>query len=216
MFRSHALLLATLVACSAASATAAPVSVPSPGNSTIPSFIMLVGQNGAGVADPAGDFTVTVRDIANNPVPGTLVTLDFANAPGLFVCIDPGQPGVSVSCATGHPVVTKVTDAEGKVTMTLIGGSDPLRSAPALQSVAIFDAIQLLGNVRLAALDLDGSGGVGANDLAFWLGDFASSAQPSRADYDGSGVVGANDLSIWLGRFGTGASAAGCAGSRCP
>ncbi|HTO91529.1 MAG TPA: hypothetical protein VMJ70_10400, partial [Candidatus Sulfotelmatobacter sp.] len=56
-----------LVACGVLVASAAMASVPSPANSTVPTCINLVGTNGTS-ADPAGAFTVTVKDLANVPI----------------------------------------------------------------------------------------------------------------------------------------------------
>ena len=73
----------------------------------------------------------------------------------------------------------------------------------------------LIGSPSISAFDLDGGGGVGANDLSIWLTDFGSGNAYGRSDYDCSGDVGANDLSSWLTVFGSAGSAESCAGV-CP
>jgi hypothetical protein len=67
----------------------------------------------------------------------------------------------------------------------------------------------------VSTFDLDGAGGVGANDLSIWLADFGSGEPHARSDYDGSGAVGAADLSEWLGVFAAGTSTQSCTTS-CP
>ena len=57
-----------------------------PANSTVPACITLVGRDGTGAADPRGQFTVTIRDIANNPMANALVRVDLGAAPDLFLC----------------------------------------------------------------------------------------------------------------------------------
>lgn len=74
---------------------------------------------------------------------------------------------------------------------------------------------RFIGAPTVAAYDLDGSHGVGANDLSVWLDDFGSTLDIGRGDYAGSGFIGANDLSMWLSVFGSATSLESCAAS-CP
>ena len=48
----------------------------------------------------------------------------------------------------------------------------------------------LIGSPTVAAYDLDGASGVGANDLSAWLTDFGSGQPYGRSDFDCSGGVG--------------------------
>src|SRR5262245_12550300 len=59
---------------------------------TAPRCITLVGlANGA--ADPAGTFTVTVRDLARSPAPGVQVAVDFSGCPDIQIAASSYQGG---------------------------------------------------------------------------------------------------------------------------
>ncbi len=66
-----------LSVCGLLFAGAAFASVPSATNSTLPAGVKLVGTP-AGVADPSGQFTVTVRDLANNLIANSAVVIDVS------------------------------------------------------------------------------------------------------------------------------------------
>src|SRR5258706_13250985 len=61
-----AVVVGLLLALSARESLA---TLPFPGNCTVPSSITLVGAQ-AGTPDGGGSFTVVVRDLANNTIPG--------------------------------------------------------------------------------------------------------------------------------------------------
>ena len=186
-------------------ATAAMAGVPSAANSTTPPCITLVGSL-AGVPDAAaGQFTVTVRDLANNPLNGASVVIDLSGCADLAICSDQLDANALVNC--GAKTTRKFTDATGKVTFVVLGGSNG--------GGKIFANGTLLQTPTVSAFDLDNAGGVGANDLSAWLTDFGSGNPYGRSDYDCSGGIGANDLSLWLTEFGAGTSASSCAAS-CP
>jgi hypothetical protein len=190
-------------------ATAAMAGVPSAANSTTPACIFLVGSTG-GVPDPAGTFTVTVRDLANNPLNGASVVIDLANCSDIAICDDQLDGAALVNCAA--KTTRKFTDALGNVTFTVLGGSNGGGNATTLIGGGrIFANGTLIGSPTAAAFDLDSAAGIGANDLSAWLGDFGSGFPYGRSDYDCSSDVGANDLSLWLTAFGSGASAGSCA-----
>jgi hypothetical protein len=195
-------------------ASAAMAGVPSPGNSTVPACVTLVGSL-AGVPDAAaGQFTVIVRDLANNPLNGASVVIDFSNATDLAICSDQLDAGALVNCAA--KTTRKFTDITGSVTFTVLGGSNGAGNATTLLGGGrIFANGTLLGSPTVPAYDLDGASGVGANDLSAWLTDFGSGNPYGRSDFDCSGTIGANDLSFWLTEFGNGTSSASCAVS-CP
>ena len=198
------LTVAGLVAASASFA-----GVPSPANSTVPACLPLVGSS-LGVADPAGAITITVRDLANNPLVGASVVLDMSNAADIAICDDQLDAGALVNCAA--KTTRKFTDALGQVSFTVLGGSNGAGNASSLLNAGrIYANGVLIGSPTVNAFDLDGAGGVGANDLSAWLGDFGTLTPYGRADYDCSGAVGANDLSVWLVLFGNLASGESCA-----
>lgn len=195
-------------------ASAAMAGVPSAANSTTPACVTLVGSVG-GVADAAaGQFTVIVRDLANNPLNGASVVCDFSSCLDIAICQDQLDANALVNC--GAKTTRKFTDALGHVTFTILGGSNGAGNASTLQNGGkIFANGTLIQQPTVAAFDLDGTNGVGANDLSAWLTDFGTGNPYGRSDYDCSGGVGANDLSFWLTEFGAGTSANSCTVS-CP
>lgn len=187
--------------------------VPSPATSTVPAVIALVGSTN-GVPAPQGEFEVVIRDLANNPVPGAAVCVDLSHAYDLHFCIDPLDPVVTMDCANKR--VCKRTDAAGRARFTLLGGSIARPAARSPHNAGrIFWEGMLIGLPTVSAYDLDGTNGVGANDLSLWLEDFGMQADIGRGDYDASGALGANDLSLWLQVFGSGASLESCT-TACP
>ena len=197
-----------LTAAGLLAATAAMAGVPSAANSTTPSCISLVG-NTSGVPDAVGTFTVIVRDLANNPLSGASVVVDISGCSELAICDDQLDANALVTC--GSKTTRKFTDGLGSVTFTVLGGGDGTPAATLLNGGRIYANGTLIKSPTVAAYDLDGSSGVGANDLSAWLTDFGLGNPYGRSDYDCSGSVGANDLSFWLTEFGNGTSAASCA-----
>jgi hypothetical protein len=210
---------ATLFAvCGLLAASAAFASVPSPANSTTPPCVRLVGNNGA-TADPAGTFTVTVRDLANLPINNSLVVIDFSGCSGLVICNSNAFDAAStVDCGT--QTVRKFTGVGGSASFTILGhannsgGNQPPYGS--YNSGKIFADGVLLGSPSVSAFDHDG-GGLGPADLAAWLGDFFNGNNPSRSDYDCTGApLGPSDLSAWLGVFFGGGSGQNCPGNPVP
>jgi len=190
--------------------------VPSPANWITPPCIPLVGSTGGVPASAFGAFTVTIRDLANNPQPNASVVIDFSNCLDIEICADQLDPNVQVNCAA--KTVRKLTDLNGQVTFTILGGSNGYRgSGPStlLGGGRIYANGVLGANPTVSAFDLDGAAGVGANDLSTWLGDFGSSQQFGRSDYDCSNNLGANDFSLLLTAFGSTTMTTSCATS-CP
>src|SRR5512144_52854 len=190
-------------------ASSAMSGVPSAANSTTPACISLVGSL-AGVPDAAaGQFTITVRDLANNPLNGASVVCDFSACLDIAICDDQLDANALVNC--GAKTTRKFTDALGHVTFTVLGGSNGGGNASTLLGGGkIFANGTLIQTPTVSAFDLDNAGGVGANDLSAWFGDFGTGNNYGRSDYDCSGSIGANDLSLWFGEFGTGSSASSC------
>jgi hypothetical protein len=179
-----------------------------------PCCISLVGSNGGVPAQSVGQFHVDYRDLANHPVAGAAITIDLSDAFDLVLCADQLDPNVVVDCL--HKRVTGITDANGGVLFTILGGSKGGGNASTLLGGGkIFANGTLIGSPTVSAYDLDGSGGVGANDLSAWLGDFGSGQNFGRSDYDCTDTIGASDLSLWLGVFGSGTMTSSCGGS-CP
>jgi hypothetical protein len=202
------LTVAGLVAASASFA-----GVPSPANSTVPACVPLVGSS-LGVVDAAGAISITVRDLANNPLNGASVVIDLSGCTDLAICSDQLDAGALVNCAA--KTTRKFTDAAGVVSFTVLGGSNGSGNATTLMNGArIYANGVLIGSPTASAYDLDGAAGVAINDLSAWLSDFGSGNAYGRADYDCSGSVAINDLSSWLTLFGAGASLESCV-TACP
>lgn len=186
--------------------------VPSAANSSLPTGIQFVGSNG-GVADVKGQAVVTVRDAGNNPVINSTVELLFgacATDPNSDLNLDDVQTfaGVAVNCAGN--VVVAVTNASGQATFRIVGGANALPGNNPGINVACCTVRadgQVLGNLRVAAYDLNTSGGVNAADQSLLLSTlFAGPAgYRTRADYNGDGTVNSADLSKLLSvQFGAG------------
>jgi len=207
-------VLAGLVLAVGLSAAAGPArAVPSPANSSVPSHVLMVGRRDA-LADTAlGSFTIVVRDLANNPLRGVTVEFRVLNCLGARLAADPLQPGVSARCAThGY---TAVTNAAGEVRMCLLGGGT-IGSPPGGGACGqVFASATLIGQPSVALVDLDGTAGVGINDLSQWLNDFGLNEPISRSDYNGDGAVTVSDLSLWLDYWSLGTSVQS-ATSYCP
>jgi len=189
-------------------ASAAMAAVPSKDNSTVPGCISLVGSL-AGVPDGIGQFTVVVKDLANNPLNGASVVIDLASCHDLAICNDQLDANATVNC--GAKTTRKFTNGLGSVSFIVLGGSNGAGNATTLLNGGrVFANGTLIGSPTVSAFDLDGSAGVGANDLSAWLTDFGSGQNFGRSDYDCSNNIGANDLSLWLTEFGNGTSASSC------
>ncbi len=179
-------------------AGAAFASVPNPANSTIPLGITLVGTTG-GVADAVGQFTVTVRDFGNNLIPNSSVIIDVsANTPDIKIQSTQPFAGLTTDCTT--KTVRALTNASGVATFRVVGSSIGPTVAGFNLGTILADGV-VLGHMEVAALDLDGTGGAGANDLAVWTGYFLHGTPAGAADFDYNGSLGANDLATWVGGF---------------
>lgn len=187
--------------------------IPSPALSHVPSHILLVGRNGDLADTTSGAFLVVVHDATNAPVVNSTVEVRILNCPGARLTSQSYDAGTSIRCGTTGE--TKTTDAHGEARMTLVGGGTPASPPGSGPCVQIFASGVLLGTASLAYLDLDGSGGMGAHDLALWLTDFGLGEPIGRSDYDGDGMIDASDLSIWLTLWGAAGSTQSAA-SYCP
>jgi hypothetical protein len=221
---------ATLLSvCGLLAAGAALANVPSATNSSEGGTIRLVGRNGAGtVVDPVGNYTVVVRDLANNLIQNSSVVLDFSNCGSFDTRLANSQihPGVTLDCPTKS--VRGLTDAAGSITFRVMGGAQNNGAAPGnltpcarvfADGVLIKDAVTTggTGNVRVAAYDENGIGGLTPLDLSAWTGDFfcPCASYFVRSDFDGNGALSPLDLSNQTGVFFASGSFTGAAGY-CP
>jgi hypothetical protein len=182
--------------------------LPSAGNSTIPCGIILVGTKN-GVADPAGEFTISVRDGSNNAVGGSSIVISFDNCTDVRICNN--QPaGGSASCSGGSVEYSGTTDGSGNLTVSIVGGGRGSTVSQSGACATVFaDGINL-GTMSVAAVDLDGANGVGSSDLSLWYSDYFSGNHYARADYDCSSSVGPSDLSLWYDVYFDGNSKTSC------
>lgn len=190
--------------------------VPSPPNFTCPGSILVVGRTG-GVADPAGAFVVTARDLANNPLVNELIVVDFSLAPEFVLCPEPALPGITVDVAARR--VSTRSDANGIARFIILGGTvgpaASLRGTVRILSYGVYNGMLVTNTTPLAgficaAADLDGAGGLNANDISRLLSDIGSGNPWQRSDLDGSGALGANDLSVLLTSIGAARSTESC------
>ncbi len=178
---------------------------------TTPSLICVVGFTSTGQIDPAGEFVVTVRDVANNPVEGATVDIDFSRCTGLSIC------GVAGSaCATMDPVhdtVRDFTDAAGQVRLRVAGGLDLPYGAPESQDgrARIRVCGFLFSSPPVCVADMEGRNGVNSADLAFLATDIGAHTYIPRADFDGNLIVNGADLAWLATLLGLHSSLKGCA-----
>lgn len=161
-----------LTACGLLLAGAAMASVPSAANSSFPCAITVVGDDGS-TADPGHTVSITVRDLANNPIQNSSVVIDFTGCNG---AADPGpssiQKGVNgeiVDCVS--KTVRAVTNVSGVVNMDVQGLASFAAAGvtPNGACAQIFADGVLLTTVQVAAFDLDGASGTTASDLSAFL-----------------------------------------------
>ncbi len=201
---------AALAACGVMFAAVAFAGVPSPGNSTIPGRVNLVGYDIGTSLPDGGPFgatiTVTVRDLGNNPIANSSVVLDFSGVTSDIRIADTQlYAGLTTNCATKG--ISALTDVAGVATFVVLGGGmATVAPAHAALSGKVYADGVLLGNIGVGAYDQNGAGGVGGADLSRFLGDFVLGTNPDRSDYNGAAGVGGADLSLWLAVFVAGAS----------
>jgi hypothetical protein len=204
-----------------------------------PPFIRVVGMHLEGdtlVPDPAGAFTVAVRDIANNPVGNVPVIIDFSFCPDIALCATP-VAGQTVDCL--GKTVRALTDIVGIARFTVLGAanndvgvSGVAAPGAGLDGVRILDEdgghLVIAGYVTAVALDQNGAvggNGVSAQDLAFFSVDLGSAifhdTYRGRSDYNFDEVNSALDLAAYLTHLGAAilgtGSGVGCPGAAyCP
>ncbi len=196
------LVRAVLLVVSAAPciAFAAAQSPPNPVTSSIPHAIALVGVDADGTPSPLGEFTVVIRDLAQNPLLGVHVRVSFAGVTDASFCSTQPDPQVEVDCA-GHEV-SKFTDANGRASFTLAGHATGTYSDSETGCTARFYWDQtFLGTAVVMAYDMDGSGDLGGGDMSTFLDQFSAGAGSLVCDFDGNHAIGGADLALWLSEF---------------
>ena len=193
-------------------ASAAFAGVPSAANSTVPTGIAVVGHL-SGTADPVGLFSVTVKDVAGNPMNGASVVVDFSGCADIKICAQAEQtavsnPGALVNCAA--KTIRLFTNGSGVVSFDILGGSRPGLGTSHANAGRVFANGVLIGSPSVAAYNLDGAGPINATDFGLFLTDFALDNTLARSNFKFSGVINATDLGKILTVFAAGKSATSC------
>lgn len=170
-------------------------------NCSIPTLVPVVGRSGTTPDSTTGSIEVIVRELASNPIAGSDVRLEFSVTTEVRLAATPLDPALSSDC--GGRVLSKRTDAAGRVRFVVLGAGRGSAGLPGPVTVVVRADGVVLGSVPVVTYDLDGENGTGANDLSVWLSDVGSLQYYGRGDYDGSGDLGGNDLSLWLGVSGS-------------
>jgi len=200
---------AMLLACGGVFvASSALAAIPSPADSDIPCGINLVATV-SGAADPKGLFTITVRDVAQNPIPGSSVVIDFdacvaaGNVQDIRLCSVQPAPGVTATCTSPVGEISAVTNGSGSVTLTIVGNAQNVGAAPAagFNCATVFADGVNMGTINVGTFDEDGSAGYLA-DGSSWKEDYKASINPpfpsiGRSDFDCDGQLLA-DLAVWF------------------
>jgi len=179
LIRSATTLLIAL-ALSLAAVAASTAAVPSPANSTLPDCMVFC---------PLGDvsFTVVVRDLANNPINGSNVVLDFSGCPNAYICAAIGGEPYTVNLVAR--TLSRPTDGSGTATFPgHVGGTGPAGCA------RVFADGVLLKSYALATPDQDSDGQVVLflwNDQPLFTSKLGT-ADPT-ADFDCNGTVDGTD-----------------------
>jgi len=208
--------IAMLLTCSGVLNVATARAIPSAADSDVPCGITLVGST-AGVADPRGQFTITVRDLAHNPVAGSSVVINFnACTPDIRLCSTQLAAGVTADCSGAVGSVSAVTNGNGQVVMKIIGGANNCSGhAPGagFKCATVFADNVNLGNMNVAAFDQSGEGGLNPLDISVFMADMFAfpGTYVGRSDYNCSQTITPADLSnLMAALFGDG-SAVSCA-----
>jgi hypothetical protein len=219
-------------------ASAALANVPDPAHSTLtgnggPGLLIVEGAinvNGTGGSDNLldlrnGDVTVTVRDFANNLIPGSTCVIDFTNCSDINLSCDQGVGGTYtgqtyVASRKVQGTTSNVADATFGTFTFKVQGAGPVNMATCIASpektcpgtlaaaagcaTVYCDGVPI-GNLRIAAYDIDragsgfGAGAVTATDLSKTIGEVLQiglgGLARARQDYEPNGFNTAGDVS---------------------
>jgi hypothetical protein len=191
-------------------------------------FVRVVDNDGG--PNPAGLFTVTVRDFTNNPISGSRVVIDLSNCTETRLC-SAVIAGQTVNCS-GPPNrhVSGVTNAAGQISLTLIGATNDTGLIPAGMGgwpgsgagcITVFADGVDLGNLTAVVNDNGGAlggpdNGLTAVDLSKYLVTLGAGVYRGRGDYNGDGAITALDLSFYLPVLGAGGVTCPGPDSFCP
>jgi hypothetical protein len=158
--------------------------IPSPGNTTISNTrINLVGWNGTTSADSTeinSKVTITVRDVANDPVSGIPVVLDFsACGPEIKIAGTQHYHALTTNCPSG--AVQDYSTQNGTVSFVVTGGITNRTSHAAGCCKILIDSY-LVGSLNVGAFDQNNLAGMTLADVSFFWADNGSSAERSNVN----------------------------------
>ncbi len=189
--------------CGLLAATTAFANVPSPGMSTVPDWVQVVGTQ-AGVVHPGKNITVTVRDFLGNAIPGSAVLFDFSGMVDVRLCTAVVAGTGTVNC--GAATVLASSNASGVVDITILGGANNqfgLAPGHGIGAGQIFADGIPLGTFTSPTLNQDGAATgsvVNGGDIAFATADVNSAAlggpYVGRTDYSCDGTLTGADLAF--------------------
>ena len=203
-----------------AAVSVATAGIPSPANSTVPTYIDLASCNGSGVVNPAMAFTVTVLDIGNFPVVNQLVSVAFNTDVKLYNAF-PGFVSCQVAEATtGIDGVAHFAAIPGAGKNTNGGLTFTGASAATIYAGSVGGIV--LGTSHVTTMDENGAVttlGVEVLDLAAWGADYnarnnVGRPMMRRSDFNHLGTLDVIDLALW-GAVKNGVYKAAC-GTLCP
>jgi hypothetical protein len=205
---------ATLItAAGLLAATAVMAGVPSATTSTQPLGISLVGKTVGvpGTADPTafGAANYTIRDASNNPVPGSVVIMNFSACTDVRLC-SAAQPGtMTVNC--GSKTVSGVTDAAGLVSFRIVGGGLTSGAAVLVPCISVTADGVPLNTIRSSTFDENGAGGLTLADVTLAKNDVGLNNGRTRTDFNKSGTLTLADVTLIKNVLGAAGSPASCA-----
>jgi hypothetical protein len=183
-------------------------STPSATNSSFPANgINLVGKKLTNTPqeDVVGEFSATIRDGSNLPIPGATVTVNFnACTPDIRISRIQTFAGVSVICNGVLGVVSAQTNALGVATFRILGGaSNSGNSAGAVGSCAELRANGVfLSNLKVSAMDQSSAAllnGANPADLAVAVTDILAVGSQGRSNFDFSATpLNPADLAVMV------------------
>src|SRR5262249_29640514 len=167
---------------------AAPVlaSIPYAGNSTLPSCLLTT---------PGGNIAslIIVRDLNNNPVSNSFVTIDYTNCAGFVPCTQGGPDAYTLDLVNHR--LTAVTGRSGQVAFYVRAGGGCSNSGIAITA----DGVPMT-QIPAASADQNGDLAVDGADVALVHAKIGGSDRSGDMNCDG--VVNAADESIVAGYVG--------------
>ena len=138
---------------------------------------------------PGPGYNVTVRDVNNAPIAGSVVTIDFTNAPGLNL-FSQQESGTTLNCAAR--TISRVTNGVGRVVFAPRFGGYNNGNVVSVSADGVFLVL-----VPARSPDVLATGGrADLPDFAAFAAAYMCATCP-QFDFDNSGgPIGLNDLAI--------------------